>query len=202
MNVGHIISRASNVKARNNPPFTIQDFYSTYPQFFETPENEKDSEEWIDVEDEIDEESNENELHEVSEYSKIEEAKNNKDIEKDEEIRPLIPIEVIEMYIELAHSSIKQSRYRKAWKHCMCLFIAHFSTLYMQSMVTGDATAVVHASQSRGLVSSKSVDGVSVSYDFSQMQDLEGFAAWKLTTYGVQLATFAKMYSKGGMYVP
>ena len=174
MNISRIVSKASNLKVGTNPPFAMKDFQEMYPQFFEIDKIVKSIEI---TEDEFQTET--------------------------EIIKSLIPNEVMEMYIELADSCIKQSRYRKMWKHCMCLFIAHFTTLYMQSMVeaNSDLATVIHAGQTKGLVASKSVDGVSVSYDFQAMQDLEGFAAWKSTTYGFQLATLAKVYSKGGLYV-
>ncbi len=111
---------------------------------------------------------------------------------------------IIEMYIGLADAVVKESRWRRQWKIAMGLFIAHFLTLYLQSMANADSTAaqVVAAGQSRGLMSSKSVGDVSVSYDFSAIaQGLDGWAAWNLTTYGMQYATFARMVGKGGMYV-
>lgn len=118
----------------------------------------------------------------------------------------LIPEEVLEMFLQFAHSCVKKARYHGAWEYCISLFVAHFLTLYMQSMVDpeyADATSVIAAGQSKGLLASKSVEGVSYSYDFSTaMQDLDGWAAWKLTTYGTQFATMAKMYGMGGMAVP
>ena len=118
---------------------------------------------------------------------------------------PIIPIEVIEMYIEFAHSCVKQWRYHAGWKTCIGLFIAHFCTLYMRSMAEPDSSAaeVLKAGQTKGLVSSKSVGSVSVSYDFTQAtQGLNSWAAWTATEYGVQFATLAKMYSPRTIYIP
>lgn len=115
------------------------------------------------------------------------------------------PADVLDMFIQFANASIKYRRYHKGWKLAMCLFVAHFLTLYIQSAVDPDApaAAVIQAGQTKGLTASKSVDGVSVSYDFSTaLADLDGWAAWKLTNYGTQLATLAKAYGMGGMYVP
>lgn len=118
---------------------------------------------------------------------------------------PLVPNEVMEMYIQFAHSCVSAARYRDAWKVGISLFIAHFISLYMQSMVDPDVAnvqTVMSAARTKGLVASKSVDGVSVSYDFSSaLSDLDGWAAWKLTNYGLQFATMAKIYAIGGMYV-
>ena len=217
MNVSKIIARASNVKGGVNPTFTIQDFYEIYPQFFENPEDVKDLEEWVDVADiedviEVEEDIEDTEhIEEDAKYTEDNESVENTENEEESEetieiveisLKPLIPTEVMEMYIELAHGAVKQSRYKGAWKHCMCLFVAHFTTLYMQSMSESNVDAVIHAGQTKGLVTSKSVDGVSISYDSSSLlQGLDNFASWKLTTYGVQFITFAKTYNKGGMYV-
>lgn len=111
---------------------------------------------------------------------------------------------IIEMYIGMADAVVKEARWRKQWKFAMGLFVAHFLTLYLQSMAAANSTAaqVVAAGQARGLMASKSVGDVSVSYDFSAIaQGLDGWAAWNLTTFGVQYATLAKIVGKGGMYV-
>ncbi|TWH46338.1 DUF4054 domain-containing protein [Sporomusa sp. KB1] len=116
----------------------------------------------------------------------------------------LVDTSIIEMYIELADAVVKESRWRKRWKFAMGLFIAHFLTLYLQSFVDANSTAaqVVAAGQARGLMTSKSVGDVSVSYDFSTIaQGLDGWAAWNLTTFGQQYATLARIVGKGGMYV-
>ena len=122
----------------------------------------------------------------------------------DDQGKPRVPLEVIDMYIAFAHGCLKERRYKGAWTVAMGLFIAHFLILYMQTMVDPEcpAATVIQAGQSKGLTTAKTVDGVSVSYDFSvALADLDGWAAWKLTTYGLQLASMAKLYGKGGMYV-
>lgn len=111
---------------------------------------------------------------------------------------------IIEMYIGMAEAVVKESRWRPRWKFAMGLFVAHFLTLYLQSLANANSTAaqVVAAGQARGLMASKSVGDVSVSYDFSTIaQGLDGWAAWNLTTFGIQFATLAKIVGKGGMYV-
>ena len=51
------------------------------------------------------------------------------------------------------------------------------------------------------MVTSESADGVSYSRDGSALNDLNGWAAFKMTTFGVQFATMAKLVGRGGMYV-
>lgn len=151
--VRRAIGAASNLRSGQNPPYTIADFRTLYPQF--TAE--------------------------------------------------LVPDIFIEAYLELAGASLEEARYHKAWRIAMSLFIAHFATLYLQSLTPegADAQEVMAAGQLRGLDAGQSADGVSYSVDYSsyKLEDLEGWAQWKLTVYGLQFASLAKLYGKGGMYV-
>lgn len=116
----------------------------------------------------------------------------------------LVDPSIADMHIELAHSVIKESRWKGQWKHAMGLFVAHFLTIYLQSVTDAGSNAaqVVAAGQARGLVASKSVGEVSVNYDLSTIaQGLGSWAGWNLTSFGVQYATLAKIVGKGGMYV-
>ena len=86
----------------------------------------------------------------------------------------------------------------------MRLVIAHYATLYLQEPQFGATVAeIVNAGKVQGSITSKSVGGVSVSMDNSAaVSDLNGWGAWKLTTYGTQFAQMAKLVGKGGMYIP
>ena len=75
----------------------------------------------------------------------------------------------------------------------MSLFIAHFLTLYLESMSDSDtpsADEVISSATVRGIITSESVSGVSYSQDVST-----------ITKYGVQFASIAKLMGKGGMLV-
>lgn len=116
----------------------------------------------------------------------------------------IVPTAVLELYLGLANSCIKYERWKDGWKLAMGWFIAHFATLYLQSKVSpaSGASAVIAAGEAKGLIVSKSVDAVSVGIDFSSIaQDLDGWASWKLTTFGIQLASMGKIIGMGGMYV-
>ncbi|GED71179.1 hypothetical protein BRE01_48810 [Brevibacillus reuszeri] len=116
----------------------------------------------------------------------------------------VIPQLVVQMYIDLASASIQEARWHSYWTVAMGWFIAHFCTLYLQGTAdpNSGAAGVLKAGQTRGLATSKSVADVSVSTDYSAIaQDLDGWAAWKLTIYGQQLATIGRIVGKGGMYV-
>ena len=70
------------------------------------------------------------------------------------------------------------------------------------SDINSPAAAVIAAGQSKGLVSSKSVGDVSVSYDFSlAMQNVENWGQFNLTMFGNQYVSIAKLMSKGPMWV-
>ena len=111
---------------------------------------------------------------------------------------------IVQLYINLADDCIKASRWRGAWEIAMGLFVAHFCYLYLRSSALSGAgkDAIIAAGQTQGIITSESVDGVSYSMDVaSVMSDLEGFAMWKTSDFGLQLASMAKMYGKGGMMV-
>lgn len=118
----------------------------------------------------------------------------------------IISDEQLQHFIDMAQAVVKEARWHSLWREGMRLYIAHFVTLYLatpQDNPTRDA--LVGAGQAKGAATSKSVGGVSVSYDTGQISsataDLTGWGAFKLTTYGTQFATLAKMVVKGGMYV-
>lgn len=115
----------------------------------------------------------------------------------------IIPDEQLQVYIDMAHGAVKEARWHSMWREGMRLYIAHFATLYLGTPEEGSsASKIVNSAKVQGSITSKSVDRVSVSYDTGQAtSDLTGWGAWKLTTYGTQFATLAKMVGKGGMYV-
>lgn len=114
-----------------------------------------------------------------------------------------VPDNVVDSFINLASANINIKRWNKSWEFGMALFIAHFLTLYVKTSGTVDdpqnnlASGLV-----RGIQTSKSVDGVSVSYDVSAvLTELDGWGSYKLTEYGIQLLTMARLLGKGNMYV-
>lgn len=115
-----------------------------------------------------------------------------------------VPQIIVQMYLDLANACIKQSRWHSSWKIGMCFFIAHFCTLYLQSVADPEsgAAGVLEAGKAKGLDTSVSVGSVSVSTDYSLIANsVNGWASWQLTTYGQQLSTIGKLVGKGGMYV-
>ncbi len=116
----------------------------------------------------------------------------------------LLPDVVLNSFLELGQACVSKQRFGKMWQLAIGLFIAHFCTLYLQNVAEPgtEAADVVNAAQAAGVVTSESADGVSYSMDTSMLsQDLAGWAAFKLTAFGSQFATIAKLVGKGGIYI-
>lgn len=114
-----------------------------------------------------------------------------------------IPEEVFNLFKAMADGAIKYDRYFTNWKYLMCLYIAHYLTLYIQTNNgEDDAAAALRGALPMGIASSKSVDGLSVSYDFMGVTNgMDDYGTWKLTLYGQQLITLTKIFGHGGMWV-
>lgn len=111
---------------------------------------------------------------------------------------------IIQIYINLATATVQHDRWLDAWEVGMSLFVAHFLTLHIMGTASAGSPAatVIASGQARGLTTSRSAGDVSASTDYNLVgQDLNGWAAWKLTIYGTQYATLAKIIGMGGMYV-
>lgn len=118
--------------------------------------------------------------------------------------RDVLPQVVLEAYVNFGLACVSYQRFNAMWQIALGLFIAHFCTLHLQSQQEAgtDIPSVLAAGAATGIVSSESADGVSYSQDFSSiLNDLSGWGTFKLTTYGAQFATMARMVGKGGMYV-
>lgn len=116
----------------------------------------------------------------------------------------IVADDIVQQYVDMAHAVVKKSRWHQLWKEGMRLYIAHFLMLYIQT--TADPSSgipgIINAGATRGIATSKSVEAISVNYDVNLANgDLTGWADWKLTNYGSQFATLARMLGKGGMYV-
>jgi hypothetical protein len=116
----------------------------------------------------------------------------------------LVPQVLVQKYINLADTCIKQARWEDMWSLAMGWFVAHFCTLYLQGTAdpNSGAAAVIQAGQAKGLDTSVSAGGVSVSTDYSMIaNNIDGWVNWKLTIYGTQIITFGRLIGKGGMYI-
>ena len=116
---------------------------------------------------------------------------------------PVIPQAVMDMFLELTNEVVSEARFGKMWEYCCGLYLAHMLTLWMQGAVPegSDLADIVAEGSSIGTVTSESADGVSYSLDTSAVQDLSGWADFKMTRFGVLYASIAKRLARGGMYV-
>lgn len=118
-----------------------------------------------------------------------------------------VPDAYLNMVLEQANNSISENRWHSTRKLAVCLYVAHFATLWMKTSAELDENAspasIARRGDSIGHLSSKSVDGVSVSYGAAEgASDLVGYGSWKETEFGLQLATMAKLQGIGMMVVP
>lgn len=116
---------------------------------------------------------------------------------------PAIPSAVMDMFLGITNDVVSEVRFGGMWRLACGYYLAHMLTLWLQGNVPSgaDSADIVAAGSSVGAVSSESADGVSYSLDTSAVQDLTGWADFKLTRFGVLYASIAKRVSKGGMYV-
>lgn len=114
---------------------------------------------------------------------------------------PPIPLVVLQVFLNLAYASLMSSRWRETWPFAMALYIAHFADLYLQAKGNGNTSpgAIAQAGIARGILVSKSADGVSAG--FQALTGLEAWGSWNLTLFGQQLITFAQVVGAGPIYV-
>ena len=118
--------------------------------------------------------------------------------------KDVIKDEVLERYCEMANKAVQKARWGSLWEEGIRLYIAHFAVLYVQSVPQAGATIdeIINAGKVQGSITSKSVGGVSVSMDNAAAQsDFNGWGGWKMTSFGQQFITLARMVGKGMMLV-
>lgn len=115
----------------------------------------------------------------------------------------VIPDAVLDTHLTLANEVVSEERFGALWRYACGLYVAHMLTLWLQgTQPEGTSPAeIISAGSAVGSIASESADGVSYSLDTSAVQDLTGWADFKLTRYGVQYAALARRHSHGGMYV-
>lgn len=112
--------------------------------------------------------------------------------------------DIIQMFIDMANANLQYGRWQSKWKYGMSLYVAHFYTLYLETQTGLNNTLgrIVANASAQFPKTSKAVGDVSVSYDVNSITgDLPGFGMWKSTTFGIQLASIARLLGKGGMFV-
>ena len=102
------------------------------------------------------------------------------------------PDGTINFWLSIAGKMLNAVRFDDMLDNATELFVAHHLVLWKR-----DQVAAVPG-QATGLVASKSVGGVSVSYDTNSTIE-EGAGHWNLTVYGSQFIKLARMFGSGGL---
>lgn len=112
----------------------------------------------------------------------------------------ILDTSVVDAWVGIAHQCVKYSLWDKTWELGMGLFIAHFLTLYQQTIEEDLGNPVLSKGLSKGLITSESVGGMSVSYDLSSFtNEFDGWGTFKQTIFGQQYVHFLQMM--GGFFV-
>ncbi|MFG1399838.1 DUF4054 domain-containing protein [Roseixanthobacter pseudopolyaromaticivorans] len=106
------------------------------------------------------------------------------------------PVATVDMWVAAARSLLSAERWGDLLDLGTGLFVAH--NLALSRLATAAAASGAAPGGATGIVASKAVDKVSVSYDTSSAS-LEGAGAWNLTTYGVRYRQLALMIGTGGL---
>lgn len=115
---------------------------------------------------------------------------------------PTIPATLSQTFINVANSSLSYGKYGELWTYCMGLYVAHLCTMFLDSSQGTTTGELIEASSASAPITSESVGDVTASYNTNaMMEDFKGYGTFKLTKYGQQLATYAKMAGMGGAYV-
>ena len=112
----------------------------------------------------------------------------------------MLDISIVDAWVGIAHQCVKYSLWDKTWELGMGLFIAHFLTLYQQTIEENLGNPVLSKGLSKGLITSESVGGMSVSYDLGSFtSEFDGWGTFKQTIFGQQYVHFLQMM--GGFFV-
>jgi hypothetical protein len=107
--------------------------------------------------------------------------------------------EKVQFWIDAAYSQINADRFGAHLELAVMLFTAHQLAFARMSSKQAQGGGIV--GQFSGVQQSKSVGGVSVSYDTKSIVN-EGAGHWNATTYGVRFYQMMRGLSTGPVYRP
>ena len=112
----------------------------------------------------------------------------------------LISSSLITMWINRAKEIIHSSDFGEIWKYVISLFIGHNIVKYLEKI--NPNKDIVKNAQTKGFQTSKSADGLSVSYDIgSALADYNNWGTLKETEYGRELIDYLKSLKAGVFYI-
>ncbi|MDE2403054.1 MAG: DUF4054 domain-containing protein [Burkholderiales bacterium] len=106
------------------------------------------------------------------------------------------PDAVVNFWLDVVTRMLNADRWSDLFDIGLALALAHHLVLATKNEASSLAGKSPGATQ--GVVTSKSVDTVSVNYDVSQVMH-EGGGFWNLTSYGIQFLGMARMVGAGGV---
>lgn len=115
-----------------------------------------------------------------------------------------VPKTMLNEFINMANHSIQPDKWLDQWRYACGLFVAHHATLYLSTYKeSADSPAEAAASgQVVGSVKSATLGDASVTYDNGpSTMATEGWGDLNATTYGLLLASKARLVGLGGSYV-
>lgn len=102
----------------------------------------------------------------------------------------------VQFWLNFAYKFLDIRRWGTTLDLAAELYTAH--NLVFEARAQANANAGALPGESQGMLSSKSVDKVSVSYDTSSAAQ-EGAGHWNLTIYGLRYIRLARMFGSGGI---
>lgn len=125
-----------------------------------------------------------------------------------ERFREIFPVFASELYpdgavafrLDLADAFFSPALWKPdgVREHVMALYTAHYLAAFGSSAVGGSGKGAAGQATGMGIVSSKSVDGASVSYDTSSTTE-EGAGFWNATPYGRELYQLMRVFGAGAI---
>lgn len=106
--------------------------------------------------------------------------------------------EVITIWLQVATSLLDPRRWGALLPIGISWFVAHQLALDRQAQIVALRGGV--PGMGFGIVASKSINGVSVSYN-NALSMLKDAGDWNLTIYGVRFLSFARMVGSGGVQI-
>lgn len=109
---------------------------------------------------------------------------------------PLVyPDALIQQWMNYAQQLVNADRWQGLTTLGVYLATAHYLVLEARDKAAAEASGVPGTSS--GIVASKSVDKVSISYDASSIK-LENGGEWGMTSYGIRYLSMARRMGAGG----
>jgi len=108
------------------------------------------------------------------------------------------PTEQVDFWLGIGELLLRPEVWRTMYNQGLALFTAHHLSIAAQNAKSAASGGIPGATT--GMVASKSVDKVSISYNANEIA-YKGAGFWNLTTYGLQFWNLIRMFGAGGAYV-